>query len=233
MIEEEVTYEGECHAPPAGHHLARQSPDQLQLERVGALDEFRMQRIERRKQLRQMQKQQIRDGMRPRRRGTRNREVVFATVNATCANSLKKELLHGTDLRSCDIIFLQEHGLRGEARVRARRQADQIGWDACLTDAYVKNTSEGGGTGVLTQAHFGVRPLPIEDESLEGRATAGIGSIDEEVTAVSWYGVSGAGLNGQLAAWERLALFLKSQRRPFIVGGDLASHPARAPQCRT
>ncbi len=150
----------------------------------------------------------------------RSRWLCFASVNATCLDSLQKELDNGADLKRCQVLLVQEHGLRGEARLKAIDWAAMKGWDAVLSDAYIKEVSEGGGTGALCKDLHGVRPCAPLEDSFEGRLTIGTSYIDGGCTVGSWYGVTGCDVKKQLPHWGRLMRVLKCLGKPFIVGGD-------------
>ncbi len=174
-----------------------------------------------RKRLREARSQQERKGWRPRRvRGNSNEVRRFTTNNVTCAEALREELEHGDRLKDFHYIFIQEHKLRGESRLRAEQWITALGMDVASDDAYIKQTDAGGGTAIVAEADLGVRPSGSAPEEICGRLTLGVVDIDGEVTAACVYGHSGTGLRGQRTLWCHLADAIKAAGRPFVIGGD-------------
>ncbi len=144
----------------------------------------------------------------------------FMTINSTCAEALKEEWLNGDALHRSQYLLTQEHTLRGEARLRATRWATDRGLDPIISDAYIKESKEGGGTSIIAQGQLGIRPMVEDNVEFEGRLTMGTIDIDGEATAASIYGISGAGVAGQRRLWCHLAQRIRAAGRPFVIGGD-------------
>ena len=204
----------------------RQAPDALHDDRLNELAKAKARRDAERNRLRDLKKRHTKEGKRPRReRQSQENTVKLCTVNATSAISLKTEIETGMELKQFDYLMIQEHGLRGDQRMRVEDWLVKRGWDPALSDAYIKQTDEGGGTGVAASAKLGVRPGAIVPEGLEGRLTLGTIQMGVEVTIGSWYGVTGGDVKKQLGLWQKLAERLNTIGKPFIIGGDWQVRP--------
>ncbi len=214
----ETGTESRVHQPTSD---APRGPEEIHRDRRQQIDEARSAMQLRRKENRQVRKDQIRAGTRPRREQERvDDEVTFATTNATCHNSLKRELEHGETFRKCQYILLQEHGLSGEQRTQGEAWAVKQGLDAIIDSAYFKEARNGGGTGILADINRGVRRSVSPTGELDGRFTIGIGQMDGEFIAGSWYGISGGTAAKQLPLLIKMAELLKAIGLPFVIGGD-------------
>ncbi len=179
--------------PPRG-------PAEIHADRCRQIDEARAEMRQKRQENRELRKAQIRAGTRPRREQERgDGRVTFITTNATCHNSLKRELEHGETFRQGDYILLQEHGLSGDPRTQGEAWAIKQGYDAIIDNAYFKEAKNGGGTGILANTSRGVRRSIYPEGELEGRLSIGIGQMDGEFVAGSWYGISGEQLQDSYA----------------------------------
>ncbi len=221
------TFEQTVSAANEERRRAPQTPEEINQWRCRRIKEIKEEQKEARTRSRLLRKQQIKDGLRPKRDRERDSEIILITANATCHNSLKKELQDGDDLKNADYLMLQEHTLRDEQRIIAEGWCRKQGLDAMLDQAYVKLTKNGGGTGILANKGRGIRPTaPLPDE-LEGRLSVGIGQLDGEVVICSWYGVSGASMAAQMRYIILMSERLKALGLPFVVGGDWQVTPAQ------
>ncbi len=200
--------------------VAPMSPDGLFEARASMRKEFFRARNEKRVLDRRKRNDQVRAGRRPPRERSQRTEVTFTTVNPTCASALKEELEHGYELSSTHYLFIQEHKLKGAAKSRGDNWARKMGWDCVTDDAYIKDKKEGGGTAIWTRDPQGIRPMTKVENTFLGRASFGACWIDGEVTMCSVYGVSGAGVKGQLRLWAMIMERVKTVGRPFVIGGD-------------
>ncbi len=196
------------------------TPSELHKRRCIERDKAIAERRKARMQGRAERKEQRRQGKRPWRERRRQACASFMTVNATCAESLKKELTHGQDLARSDYIMCQELGLRGEKKAISETWAEKNGWDVTIDEAYIKQSRCGGGTGVLSRGKMGIRPTTPPPREIEGRLTLGVGYLDCEITVGSWYGVTGCNVKHQIEGWRHMAERVKLLRRPFVIGGD-------------
>ena len=204
----------------------RLSPDDLSSKRANELEEARAKRKVERTKRRVDHKALIKEGKKLRRERTRvEATATFCTVNATCAESLKSEIKSGSELKKFDFVMIQEHGLREEQRAKGEQWMVDQGWDAVLGEAYIKTTDEGGGTGIMASSKYGVRPAAPPPAVLEGRLTLGTIHLDREVTAGSWYGISGGNIKKQFELWQLMAERIRALGRPFIIGGDWQVRP--------
>jgi hypothetical protein len=123
-------------------------PEEIHRDRCRQLDEERAARKLSRAANRELRKEQIRTGRRPRReKEKKDEEVIFITTNATCHSSLKREIDHGGSMKHADYILIQEHGLSGEHRSQAENWATKQGFDAIIDQAYLKKVNNGGEQG--------------------------------------------------------------------------------------
>ncbi len=204
--------------PPALE--APRSPDGLFEARAARRAEFTKTRNDNRAAERRTRRDQVREGRRPPRQRSQRTDITLTTVNPTCASALKEELEHGHELSGTHYLFIQEHKLRGAAKCRGDNWARKMGWDCITDDAYIKEKKEGGGTAIWTRDSRGIRPMAKVGDAFTGRASFGVCWINGEVTTCSVYGVSGAGVKGQLQLWAMILERVKAAGRPFIIGGD-------------
>ncbi len=134
------------------------TPSELHKRRCIERDKAIAERRKARMQGRTERKEQRRQGKRPWRERRRQACASFMTVNATCAESLKKELTHGQDLARSDYIMCQELGLRGEKKAIAETWAATNGWDVTIDEAYIKQSRCEGGRGGPKQGKDGDPP---------------------------------------------------------------------------
>ncbi len=204
---------------------AKPSPDQLWADRKDKMQRRKADLHEQRHRSHEVRRQQIRDGKRPKRTRPDQGTCTFTTTNVTAVSSLMSELQFGTTLNDSHYILVQEHGARGEDRIRAENAALRNGWDIVASDAYLKNSKEGGGTAIMTKEPTGVRPLAQAPKCPEGRLSAGTIYLDGEVTIIAGYGISGAPISKQMELLKAVCETVRLMARPFVAGGDWQVSP--------
>ncbi len=200
-------------------------PDALLARRDKLINDRRDERIAKRKRSHRVREQQRAEGLRPKRATQVPDRVSFVTANASAASTLIREVRHGTQLRRASYLFIQEHGLEGEALDRHMRDLADLGWEGVATRAYRKVTGLGGGTAVLTSSPNGLRPVCRAVEQQVGRITLAIANFGFDILLVSLYGVSGGGLARQTGLWRYAVEWIRLLGLPFVIGGDLQVTP--------
>ena len=155
--------------------------------------------------------------------------VIVGTANGNSFAAIRDELLHGHVLPQVHYLAVQEHLCRGEACDRASRDARSAGWDAVLSPAYVKASAPGGGTAVLALHGRGAIGVPVPQRlgaALEGRCTASFIDVLGGILFVSYYGISGKPIAGQLQTLAALGQLVKGCGLPFVIAGDWQVSPA-------
>ena len=103
-----------------------------------------------------------------------------------------------------------------------------MGWDAVVSPAYIKQSAAGGGTAILARQGRGAVqvPLPLDPrEALVGRCSAAFVDFLGGILFVSYYGMSGTPLAGQVHVLSALGQLVKGCGLPFIIGGDWQVNP--------
>ncbi len=200
-------------------------PDALLVRRDKLIDDRRDERVAKRKRSHRVRERQRADGLRPKRAVYVSDRVSFVTANASAASTLIREVKHGTQLRRASYLFIQEHGLEGEAFDRHLRDLAELGWEGVATRAYRKTEGNGGGTAVLTSSSNGLRPVCRAVEQQVGRITLAVANFGFDVLLISLYGVSGGGLARQLGLWRYMVEWMRLLGLPFIIGGDMQVTP--------
>ena len=151
---------------PAPLPLESYSPAQALERRRAIMEQVRVERAEARRSGRQLRTMQEISCSRPRRQ--RDGQVLVGTVNGNSFATVREELCHGQVLPQAHYIALQEHLCRGEACDRASRDAAAAGWDAILTDAYIKESAPGGGTAILARQGRGAVAVLFRRDCAQG-----------------------------------------------------------------
>ncbi len=178
-----------------------------------------------REQGRLIRRRQERAGTRPPRRRRKEAGTSYVTANVNCAARAKQEYEHGSAFTQGDVVFLQEHKLKGEDTTRLEKWCSDRGYDAVVDVAYIKEVSEGGGTAAVGRG-IGIRRLTTHaDIEFQGRLTMVVTEQQRDVLGGSLYGISGQPPAAQIPLWRHMAARLICAGLPFVVSGDWQVEP--------
>ncbi len=194
------------------------TPAEALESRVRAAEAHKAQARQDRHRKRGMRDEHCQMALRPHREGRGEAAVTFITANVTAGSTLTEELRYGTSLGDFDCLLVQEIGGDAEKRELVAKQILQLGYSLTMEEAYFKGGGFGGGSAIVVRGEGGVRPQP--PPGIKGRLNFGIIDVGLEIMCASIYGVSGAGVRGQLKLWAELITRLRQAGRPFVVGGD-------------
>ncbi len=210
----------------------RLSPEEASNRRQRMMQEQAEARQRDKARHRQERDQQVRVGTRPKREKPARERVKFGSANVTAESTWRQEHTSGRILRNISYLCVQEHGQCGDERTDATRKwIHALGGDAVVNSAYIKHTSAGGGTAIVSHADGGLRNLSKSEEdaagtSYKGRVSIGIGNVGYDFTCVSLYGIAGAAAAQQLGLWKDVARAIKRLGLPFVIGGDWQVPPS-------